>query len=217
MLNLDRGIFLPKSEIVPTERPLSKYMSDLLLMQNNLLKASAKVLLRTDQLHLTSKELSEHKEYPIDSYVLVHYRTGVPPTRLHTLWKGPMKVVKGQDSRYTLLDLISGKEVNYHVSDMKAFNFDPAKVNPVDIARRDHLERFLDRAYDMKGDPKSKKSLKFKVSWLGYDVSEDTWEPYAGIRDTEALHDYLRSKNLQSLIPKNIRIMQSTPSLEKAI
>jgi transposase InsO family protein len=211
MLNLDRGIFLPISEIIPTKRPLSKYMSDLLLMQDNLLKASAKELLRTDQLHMTSKELFEHKEYPIDSYVLVHYRTGVPPSRLHTHWKGPMKVVKGQDSRYTLLDLISGKEVDYHVSDLKAFNFDPAIVNPLDIARRDHLEHFLDRVYDISGDPKNKKSLKFRVSWFGYDASEDSWEPYANLRDTEALHDYLRSKKLQFLIPKKFNVSQPIP------
>ena len=160
---------------------------------------------------MTSKELFEHKDYPIDSYVLVHYRTGVPPSRLHTHWKGPMKVVKGQDSRYTLLDLISGKEVDYHVSDLKAFNFDPAIVNPLDIARRDHLEHFLDRVYDISGDPKSKKSLKFRVSWFGYDASEDSWEPYANLRDTEALHDFLRSKKLQFLIPKKFNVSQPIP------
>ena len=77
-------------------------------------------------------------------YVLVHYRTGLPPTRLHTNWTGPMRVIKGLNSRYTLLDLITGKEKDYHVSDMKPFVFDSALVDLLDIARRDQMEFFID-------------------------------------------------------------------------
>ena len=41
MLNLDKGIFIPKSERSSSLKPLSRYMSDLLAIQDNLLKASA--------------------------------------------------------------------------------------------------------------------------------------------------------------------------------
>ena len=42
MLNLDKGIFTPISErSSSSSKPLSKYMSDLLAIQDNLLKASA--------------------------------------------------------------------------------------------------------------------------------------------------------------------------------
>ena len=44
---------------------------------------------------MTTKEQNMHKEYLPNSYVLLHYRTGLPPTRLHTNWKGPMRVIKG--------------------------------------------------------------------------------------------------------------------------
>ena len=50
MLNLDKGIFIPKSERSSASKPLSQYMSDLLAIQDNLLKASAEELLRTDLL-----------------------------------------------------------------------------------------------------------------------------------------------------------------------
>jgi hypothetical protein len=108
-------------------------------MQDSLLKASAKELLRTDLLHQTQSQMSQHTEYPINSYVLVHYRTGSPPSRLHTNWRGPLRVVKGDNSRYTLYDLVSQKTSVYHVSDMKPFLYDPAITNPVDVARRDHM------------------------------------------------------------------------------
>ena len=88
---------------------------------------------------MTTKEQNMHKKYLPDSYVLVHYCTGLPPTRLHTNWKGPMRVIKGLNSRYTLLDLITGKEKDYDVSDMKPFVFDSALVDPLDIARRDQM------------------------------------------------------------------------------
>ena len=132
MLNLHKGIFTPISECLSSSKPLSKYMSDLLTIQDNLLKASAEELLSTDLLHMTTEEQNIHKEYLPDSYVLVHYRTGLPPTHLHTNWKGPMRVIKGLNSRYTLLDLITGKEKDYDVSDMKPFVFDSTLVDPLD-------------------------------------------------------------------------------------
>ena len=90
-------------------------MSDLPAIQDNLPKASAEELLRIDLPHMTNKEQNMHKEYLPNSYVLVHYRTGLPPTRLHTNWTGPMRVIKGLNSHYTLLDLITDKEKDYHV------------------------------------------------------------------------------------------------------
>ena len=56
MLNLGKGIFIPKSERSSVSKPLSQYMSDLLAIQDNLLKASAKELLRTDLLHMRTKK-----------------------------------------------------------------------------------------------------------------------------------------------------------------
>ena len=84
MLDFDRGIFLKNPERLQY-KSLSSYMSKLLSMQDNLLKASAAELLRTDTLRLTTKELHEHTVYLPDTHVLVHYRTGAPPPRLHTL------------------------------------------------------------------------------------------------------------------------------------
>jgi hypothetical protein len=110
VLNLDRGIFLPPSDRLAIEsKPLSKHMSDFLKMQDSLLKASTKELLRTDLLHQTQSQIAQHVEYPPNSYVLVHYRDGSPPSRLHTHWRGPLKVVSGENSRYILYDLITQK------------------------------------------------------------------------------------------------------------
>ena len=154
---------------------------------------------------MTTKEQNIHKEYLPDSYVLVHYRTGLPQTRLHTNWKGPMRVIKGLNSRYALLDLITGKEKDYHVSDMKPFVFDSALVDPLDIARRDQMEFFIEKMSDHRGKMSHRKLLQFFVSWMGYDKSYDSWEPYANLRDSDHLHSYLREKKLTQLIPSKFR------------
>ena len=57
MLSLDRGIFLPRTEQTSTTKPLSSHASKLLKMQDNLLNASAKELLRTDLLRQTSEDI----------------------------------------------------------------------------------------------------------------------------------------------------------------
>ena len=111
-----------------------------------------------------------------------------------------MRVIKGLNSCYTLLNLITGKEKDYHVSDMKPFVFDSALV-----ARRDQMEFFIEKISDHRGKLSHRKSLEFFVSWMGYDQSYDSWEPYANLRDTDHLHSYLREKNLTQLIPSKFR------------
>ena len=130
---------------------------------------------------MTISEQNKHTEYEPDSYVLVHYRTGSPPTRLHTYWRGPMRVANGLNSKYVLLDLLSGKEKVFHVSDMKPFVFDPAVVDPLDIARRDYMEYFIDEILDHRGNIKKRSTLEYHVSWLGDAQESNTWEPYLKI------------------------------------
>ena len=56
MLTPDKGIFTPISERSSSSKQLSTYMSNLLANKDNLLKAAAEELLRTDLLHMTTKE-----------------------------------------------------------------------------------------------------------------------------------------------------------------
>ena len=174
-------------------------------IQDNLLKASAEEWRRTDLLHMTTKEQNMNKEYLPNSYVLLHYGTGLPPTRLHTSWKGSIRVIKGLNSRYTLLDLITSKEKDYHVSDMEPFVFDSAIVDPLDIARRDQMEFFIEKISDHRGKWSQRKSLQFFVSWMEYDQPYDSWEAFADLRDSTHLHSYLHEKNLTQSIPTKFR------------
>ena len=123
-------------------------------------------LLRTDLLHMTTIEQNAHKEYLATSYVLLYYRTSLLSTRLPRSWKGPMRVMKGLNSRYTLLGLITGKKKDLHVSDMALFVFDSTLVNPLDVARRDQIIFSKLKILGHRGKLGHRKSLQFFVTWL---------------------------------------------------
>ena len=54
----------------------------------------------------------------------------------------------------------------------------------------------------VRGDLQRKTSLEFLVKWLGYADEHNSWTSYVNLRDTEKLHEYLTSNNLQRLIPR---------------
>jgi hypothetical protein len=53
-----------------------------------------------------------------------------------------MKVIDHKHGEYTLLDLTTNKEKQYHSTQMKQFLFNPLQTNPTDVSRKDYLEFF---------------------------------------------------------------------------
>ena len=45
--------------------------------------------------------------------------------------------------------------MDYHVSDMKPFIFNADLVDPVDVARRDHMEFFIENVISYRGNFKT--------------------------------------------------------------
>jgi transposase InsO family protein len=205
-LNLDRGIFAPSSEVSRDTQPLSDYMIKLLAIQDNIMTIARNNIIFTDSMHLGTYPAPRTDHAP-GSFVLVKYREGAPPSRLHTLLKGPLRVVKGSQSVFTLLDLVTNKEKDYHVTDIKPFRFDPLNTNPLDVARKDYLEFFIEAILKHSGNRHSKKSnLRFYIKWLGYEEDHNSWEPYSNIRDMTVCHEYLRSRGMANHIPKKFNI-----------
>ena len=205
-VKLDRGRFLPPAERNASvlTRPLSESAAKMLHLQDKLISIASERLQITDSERLGYYS-TERTEYVAGDYVLVKYRTGSAPTRLHSNFKGPMRVISNILNKFTLLDLVTNKEKHYHITDLKPFIFDPSIVDPLDIARRDYLEFFIEKIIDHRGNIKRKKSLEFLIQWLGYDSSYNSWEPYGNFRDTECLHEYLLNKGMNYLIPKKFR------------
>jgi hypothetical protein len=200
-LHLDRGIFAPPREVPRNMVPLSDYISKLIALQDNIMTIARNYIAFADSIHIANYP-AQRTDHAPGSYVLVKYREGGPPTRLHTILKGPLRVIRGSKDYFTLLDLITHKEKNYHVTDIKPFIFDPLSVNPTNIACKDYLEFFIEAILKHSGTRNSKKTnLRFYIKWLGYE--KNSWEPYSNIRDMTICHEYLRTHGMANHIPKN--------------
>jgi hypothetical protein len=205
-INLDRSLFLPPVERPTQGHPLSVHMSKMLKFQDEVMERARTILQESDNLHTASSSAKIPTTFLPETYVLVKYRNSSnlspAPTWLHTYWKGPFKEISNVLSEYLLLDLITDKQKLYHVSDMKPFVFDPINTNPLDLARRDYLEFFMEKILAMSGDVKKVSTLDFHIKWLGYDDTYNLWLPWKDLRETDILHSYLRQNNLGNLIPK---------------
>jgi transposase InsO family protein len=204
-INLDRGLFLPPLERPTQGQPLSEHMSNMLKFQDEVMAKAQYVFQRDDDLHMASFPKLKPTEFAHGSHVVVKYRGGSAPTRVHTSWKGPLRVISNDKSEYMLLDLITNKPKPYHASDMKTFIFDPLQTDPLEIARKDYLEFFVEEILEVTGNIKKVTTVEFLVKWVGYDFSHNSWEPYKNLRDVVVLHKYLEDNNLQNLIPKKFR------------
>ncbi len=149
--------------------------------------------------------------------MVVKYLSGAnnrPPTKLHTPMKGPFRVVGMENDHVQIQDVLDleGRVREVHVSACRPFNFDPARVSPTEVARRDNNEFFIEKIishedetpHRSKTKPR-KECLFFTVRWLGYGPESDTREPWSGLKDTTQLWTYLHRQGLGKLIPKDKR------------
>jgi transposase InsO family protein len=202
-IDLDANLILPRDEVNLNWDNVTYSTEKIMQMQDELIRITAELLKKSDDEHNASGS-TDYTTFDIDSFVLVQHRNA-PPTRMHTLWLGPMRVVSNVLDEYTLLDLVTNREKRYHLSQMKEFIFDPKRVNPTDIARRDYLEFFIEDILAMSGNTRAIGSLKFHVKWLNYPQESNTWEPWKHMRKAEKVHEFLIQKGLRKLIPSEFQ------------
>ena len=204
MIDLDRSIITPYPERQNHNIPTQQLLAQMLATQDRLTRMTREIQQKEDQIHLNSNS-EPITHFEVGSFVLVQRREGLP-SRLHTKWLGPMKILEHKNSEYRLLNLITTKEKTYHAQHMKEFIFNPLYVDPADVARRDYLEYFVEQIEEHRGNPKRLATMEFLVKWTAYDTQHNSWEPYSNLRKTTQLHDYLRANNLLSLIPQEFRV-----------
>ena len=212
-LNLDRRVILDKLEVdgntecIYRDNTISNWSSQMLQMQETLLQLAFETQKKKDNLHVSSAD-ANRTEFPINSYVLVEYTSAGhfhgAPNKLVPRRRGPMRIVNVVGSTYTVENLETGKWEDFHITQLRPFHYDAEEVNPRLVAQADRQLFDIEAVIKHRGDPwGSKKSLEFLVKWVG--DAEPTWNEYKDLRDTEALHQYLREKKMLHLIPRKFK------------
>jgi len=208
-ITLDRSILID----LPThvEKDLATWANEMVETQLIAIDRAAAYQKSVDEENISKRQKSEPTLFPDGSLVLSKYhKTGFkkgPPHKLLTPLKGPFQVVDHNKNTYELRDLGTQKTVKHHVTDLRPFQYDPDNTNPYEVANSDSQLHAIERIVSHTGDRKHKSRMTFRVKWLGYEGHPDefTNEPWANVRTTFALHEYLRLHNMESLIPKQFR------------
>ena len=224
-LHLDKGVFLPSDKLentTPTALTVQSWMQKMLRRQKDLLDIAVKHQEELDLSNIARRDSETYTEFPINSYVLAAYpmtRMGqLPPDKLMTPYRGPLRVVSVEGNTYTLQNLVSMKHEKVHVSLLKKFEYDARFDDPVEVARHDASEFLIEKIISHSGDFKDRVNnpLLFRVRWAGYGPEDDTYEPWKHVKDTEQLHNYLREKKLAKHIPSKYRTAIDSVSLRRA-
>jgi hypothetical protein len=207
-VDLDRGLYTVDSEQFQSSVPdIQQWYDRMLANQAILIGIAQQLQQQQDDRHTNIDNDVNYSTFDIGSYVLVQYPNSQmghkPPTKLHTHWKGPYRVVNAIETKYTIQNLVNLKCEDVHVSRLKQFLYDPTMTNPEEVALSDSQSFVIEKVNAHRGDTSRVSTLQFQVKWLGDD--QLTWEPWKNVRTNQALHAYLKKVKLSKLIPKQYR------------
>jgi len=200
-VNLGRHIMhTPITPSGDSPESLSDYMEKLLIQQATLIEVAQATQAKHDSHHLSTFDPA-FTEYPINSYVLLDPPEGRRP-KLQTRKKGPYQVINSIGPKYVLQDLLSGKNFETHISNLHPFNFDATRTDPVEVSMNDNQEFLIEDILGHRGDKTRRSTMEFLVQWEGFAESYNSWEPYANLRDTAKLSEYLAANRMKALLPR---------------
>ena len=82
---------------------------------------------------------------------------------------------------YIIEDLVRGKEIKTHFHNLRPILFNPAQVDPQDIAQQNEQEFVVAEILAHCNDHLRRSNMEFLVRWTGYDETSNSWEPYKAL------------------------------------
>ena len=89
----------------------------MLKLQNDIITVAQQTQSKTHEDYF-NKFTAERTEFPINSYVLVNYGDKPTPSKFHSYWRGPYRVVQQDNedkNRYTVQNLVTNKLEDFPV------------------------------------------------------------------------------------------------------
>ena len=201
---LDRNILVPKDNVV-AETTLSSWGKDRRAMQDLMIQR-AQAQQCTAHAKRTDKPDTSYTTFRNGEYVLLAYPESSvwkrsAPTKLAMTFRGPFKVLSHEGTTYTLLNLTTNQQFKKMVFHLRPYRYDAARVDPKQMALKDHQgEFYVEQVLSHTGSWAKKSSLRFTVKWIGYPEPEPD-QLWADLKHVQQLHDYMRQINQERHIP----------------
>jgi hypothetical protein len=139
--------------------------------------------------------------------------SGQPGKAFRQRWIGPYKVQTKVSPLVYKLDLPSALRLIhpvFHISKLRLWNDDNTYAERyvtealagqhADLARGEHVVgSILEAAIAKHARYPIGRALVFKVRWVGYGAGDDSWEPYAVLREVDKLTDFMRTPAWKAL------------------
>jgi Chromo (CHRromatin Organisation MOdifier) domain/Integrase zinc binding domain/Integrase core domain len=174
---------------------VSEYLKVLQAQQLSLIQTSREYVEKRHRKHDEKIDVSVRPNYDEGDYVLLSYPSR-PPSKLSGLYRGPLVIHRRiRDDIYEVMDLITEKIYQVHISRIKALNLSPNidRLELLRLAGIDHKEYVVESIINHRGNARDKRNLEFLVRWKGYEPNDDSWEPYDTVKDLMALDDYSKT------------------------
>jgi transposase InsO family protein len=184
-ISLNRGLL---TSFVPTSDSSSvqDHIAHLVAEQNDLIERSKAFVLRHRE-EVEAQSRLVHIPFNVGDLVLVRYPQR-PPSKLGPKWRGPYRILSREShSTFKLQHVSNLKEFVQHSSMLKSF--DSTRSDPVAVAAVDDDEFEVESIIAHRG--RTARNLTFKVRWLGYPPSQDSWLRLRDVKDLAALDTYL--------------------------
>ena len=90
-----------------------------------------------------------------------------------------------------------------HVKRLRTFVFDETRVDPASIVAADRSEFLVETV--LENSPtlrvtRRRSELVFKIRWVGYGPSHDSWKPWSKLRANDIVHAYMRAHGMGLII-----------------
>jgi hypothetical protein len=187
---------------------LTEYMDKMLSKQAEFMNIAKGIQMAIDERHEMERAPENEEditEFPDNSYVLAMYprsRFGrLPPNKLLSQWKGPLRVVSHIGTKYVLQNLVTNKYETFHIKSLKPFYYDPVRIDPREVALADTQSFDVEQIIDHRGQGNRRTEYEFLVRWVGHTAEDDTWEPWENVRNNMQLHAYLAAHRMKRFIP----------------
>ena len=225
-VNLARGFITPTDEgLIPDRPDYAEFIKRQRAFQMEVITYAQRAL--TDRARASVREAfggfgqemtpPTITVYPENTFVMMRVDSNKRNRREDKLspnWTGPYRVIRSTQlgRHYEVLEIHSGKILKVHVSELKAFNYDPANDPTLDAIRDDKqylVESIVDHRRRLVNNHtpgvKNRKEYEFLVHWQDYPVEDRSWEPVQLLRTLGVWHVYCHQNGLTSLVPKRFR------------